>query len=429
MFTVKKTHKKTYFEFLCTLELYEYLFFRVRVPTINTVQDKNGESQDKELLLSSPPTTIVLFTDFLPPEDVTARSSGALSASYGGGAGGGGAGATPDAVWGAADAIRAVVVPQDVAESVRVVATLDLAVAAAGVAAAAAEEAASFGEIDRYMPSADDGYLYNNGVGSAISLVAMRAGREWEEGGGEGEREKSHSDSDSSSSSGGEGGGGVGRNSRPSTASACQGLGLGLGAVAGTDRPSLIVEAVAVLLGCGRDKVAGIEVVSHGFDLFYNKASSATMISATSTSASSGSPFAASPASASAGAGAAAASPTATATDSGVEANWVGPGGVVPAVGKSAGSVGSVINERASELAGKRVVGDAVVVLVDGGMKHGAAGSGVVDEDGEQRVPELRNAYVKVRGFRLSMAERGKGRVASFFWTLLRCLESSIFFS
>ncbi|CAN0471250.1 unnamed protein product, partial [Laminaria digitata] len=87
---------------------------------------------------SSPPATLVLFPDLLPPEDILSRSSS-------------GAG-QPEAVWGAADLTRAVVVPQDSSARLRSFETLDLAVASATIAAAAAEEAADFGEVDRYPP-------------------------------------------------------------------------------------------------------------------------------------------------------------------------------------------------------------------------------------------------------------------------------------
>ena len=47
---------------------------------------------------------------------------------------------------------RAVIVPQDSSARLRSFETLDLAVASAAIAAAAAEEAADFGEVDRYPP-------------------------------------------------------------------------------------------------------------------------------------------------------------------------------------------------------------------------------------------------------------------------------------
>ncbi|CAN0431619.1 unnamed protein product, partial [Ectocarpus sp. 12 AP-2014] len=128
-----------------------------------------------------------------------------------------------------------------------------------------------------------------------------------------------------------------------------EGEGEGAGAV-GTDRASLVVEAVSALLECGRESVASACMLSHGLDLYYNKDVEAE-----------------------AGDGAAAAS----SLDGGgggsrhLLQNGGGGGGVAPGT-----------NERASGLAGRRIVGDAVVVLVGGGMGHGAAGSGDVDGDG-----------------------------------------------
>lgn len=255
---------------------------------------------------SSPPATMVLFPDLLPPEIISARSNLAVDS------------AKPAAVWGAADAMRAVIVPQDPGAHVRAFSTLDLAVAAASIAAAAAEEAANFGELDRYPPIQP------------------------------------------SASTTGEGGGGSGAGDET-------GWSLGAGTVAGMDRPSLIVEAVANALGCDRDKVTGAGMVSHGMDLFYKQE--------TATSP-----------------GSAAANATGAA---GLGAHWRSSGGGDLSV--------PMMNDRASELAGKRVVGDAMVVLVDGGTEHGAAGSGSVDGDTSQADGERRGFLA----LRLCLGGRG----------------------
>lgn len=260
---------------------------------------------------------MVLFPDLLPAENVTARSS--LKHET----------AEPDAVWGAADAIRAVMVPQDSSEHLRTFATLDLAVAAAGVAAAAAEEAANFGELDRYPPIQP----------SASSLGSVGNG---DENGDGGRASKSRS---------GWGGAGIG-------------VGIGIGG-SGTDRPSLIVEVVATLLKCDRERVTGAGMISHGLDIFYKQEVTSSPPSV---------PVAA--------------------TAAGLGAHWKAG---------DTGEAGPGMNERASELAGKRVVGDAVVVLMDGGLEHGAAGSGVVDGgDGEKYEALIRRGGRGVRNGRRS---------------------------
>lgn len=258
---------------------------------------------------------MVVLPDLLPPEDVPARSrspSTPTSAAA--------RNTKADAVWGAADAVRAVVVPQDPSASVHGFATLDLAVAAASMAAAAAEEAADVGELDRYPP-------IEPSASAAFAALAAAAGGgapvedEGRDGKGDGE--------DAAAAA------------RRKVYGSPRGV-LGLGTGARVDRPSLIVEAVAALLQCGREEVTGVGMVSHGLDLFYKQE--------------------------------AAASPS--------KVSKAGGGGG----GKGGGSEGSgsPVNERASELAGTRVVGDAVVVLVDGGMEHGAAGSGELDGDGKR---------------------------------------------
>lgn len=251
---------------------------------------------------SPPPATIVLSPDLLPSEDVPSRSSSAAG------------NAKPEAIWGAADAIRAVVIPVNLGSPVHGVETLDLAVASAAIVAAAAEEAASLDMLDRYPPIDPASIvqdLHNEGVN------------------GEGRGE------------------GSGNSIKVGGFSSATMMENGMG----PDRRSLIVEAAAVVLGCGRESVIGLELEAHGFDLLFNR--DATIQPMPSSSVKGGGVDGSSA--------------------DGVERN--GSGDSVTET--------STLNLRASFLAGRRVVGDAVVVLVDGGMEHGAAGSGDLEGDSE----------------------------------------------
>lgn len=253
---------------------------------------------------SSPPATMVLFPDLLPAENVVlARRSGA----------GAGAGGEPDAVWGAEDVVRAVIIPQDASSRLRTHATLDLALAAASLAAAAAERAAEMGDVDRWVrqPSPER-TAANGGFGGF-------GGGDKEEEGGKGEDEDD------------------------------------AGATMG--RSGLVLEAVSALLGCARDSVAAAGMLSHGMDLFFcQEAASPPPLPSLGGGGGTG----------------------------GGSRSGSGSGLVLGETPRSLDE-GGATNERASGLAGRRIVGDAVVVLVGGGTAHGAAGSGDVDGDGEWR--------------------------------------------
>lgn len=171
---------------------------------------------------------MVLFPDLLPAENVLlARRSGA-------GAGGGidSVAGQPTAVWGAEDVVRAVVIPRDASSRLRTYATLDLAVAAAAVAAVAAERAAEMGDVDRWVrrPSPKRSSAANGGGGGSGFGLGDRAADKGDEEDGDG--------------------GGAG---------------------AGVDRASLVIEAVSALLGCERESVTAAGMLSHGMDLFFNK--------------------------------------------------------------------------------------------------------------------------------------------------------------
>eukprot|EP00752_Nemacystus_decipiens_P014235 g12662.t1 len=122
----------------------------------------------------------------------------------------------------------------------------------------------------------------------------------------------------------------------------------GDGAAAGAGgRANLVLEAVSALLGCGRESVVSAGIGSHGMDLFYSQDADPPPPSS---------------------------APSLTGGGLGGSSRHIHGGG-----GRGGGGA---TNDRASGLAGRRIVGDAVVVLVGGGVSHGAAGSGDVDGDG-----------------------------------------------
>lgn len=247
---------------------------------------------------SPPPATIVISPDLLPPEDVPSRSSSAAG------------NAKPEAIWGAADAIRAVVIPLDMSSPVHGVETLDLAVASAAIAAAAAEEAANLDLLDRYPPIDPASIVqdfHTKGVNGEVNGSSIKVG------------------------------------GFSSSATMENGM--------GPDRRSLIVEAAAALLGCGRESIIGLELEAHGFDLLFNRDATVQPV------------------------------PSSSVKGGGVDGS--GAGGVERNGSGDPVMEASTLNVRASFLAGRRVVGDAVIVLVDGGMEHGAAGSGDLEGDSE----------------------------------------------
>lgn len=188
--------------------------------------------------------------------------------------------------------------------------TLDLAVASAAIAAAAAEEAANLDMLDRYPPidpasTVQD--FHTNGVNGEGSGNSIKVG------------------------------------GFSSAAMMENGM--------GPDRRSLIVEAAAVVLGCGRESVIGLELEGHGFDLLFNRDAMVQPVPSSSVK--------------------------------GGSVDGSSAGGVERNSSGDSVTETSTLNLRASFLAGRRVVGDAVVVLVDGGMEHGAAGSGDLEGDSE----------------------------------------------
>ncbi|CAM9741113.1 unnamed protein product, partial [Scytosiphon promiscuus] len=131
----------------------------------------------------------------------------------------------------------------------------------------------------------------------------------------------------------------------------------------GHAQPPLIVEAVSGLLECDRESVTRTGMLSHGLEIFFKQ--------------------------------------------EGEGGGGFGRGGSRHL--QKGGSV-AVMNERASRLAGKRVVGDAVVVLVGGGVEHGAAGSGDVDGDAldhrDKTSPRLPHVSIETERW----AEEGRNR-------------------
>lgn len=125
----------------------------------------------------------------------------------------------------------------------------------------------------------------------------------------------------------------------------------GDGRGAGAGRAKLVVEAVSALLGCERESVTAAGMVSHGVDLFFCQEAGPPPSSAPSLAAGGSS--------------------------------LGGSSRHLQGGDRGGGGGGGATNERASGLAGRRILGDAVVVLMDGGVAHGAAGSGDVDGDGE----------------------------------------------
>lgn len=301
---------------------------------------RNGNTGDVD---KSPPAAIVLFPDLLPAEVVPDASAEALAS--------GGAAA---AIWGSVDAVRAVLVPQDMLVPVRTVVCLDLSVAEASMAAAAALAADQDGlDQYQYQPVRPMGYEEpgsssgRNGVGN-----------------GSGNR--------SGNGSGGSGSGarGVDDDNRL-FAIGCAGRGgaiesgFGHAYASGFDpsvraaaedakqrRATLLAEATANALECERDSVLITRLPSRGLEI--------CSVKHADSAASGGS-------------------------DMGGISQYDSATGSTSARPETLWRVGSTrltVNERASALAGKKISGDVVVLLEAGGLRHGAVRvESQVDED------------------------------------------------
>lgn len=305
---------------------------------------RRKDASGRSTAVPSPPAAVVLFPDLLPPEVLPAPSPEALAS-----------GTPPDAVWGCVDAVRVVMIPQDSLARVQTVVSLDLAVAAATMSAEQAL-AADYAGLDCYTLGGGGGGGDDNG-GDGSNGNRTRRGN----GSGNGNvAEDNDEDGDDDSDD--------------------DVIGKAFATFGAENRPTLLAEAVSGILKCERDAVVRTHLASRGMDLFYvaiaqdpgavgaglNGGSSAHGVgSSHGLSANISTSFVS----------------TSTYASGGTVTGDAGVGSVV-SQWRSATGVPCVVNERASALAGRKVVGDAVVMLEDGGARHGAAGLEAEEHDG-----------------------------------------------
>lgn len=286
----------------------------------------------------SPPAAVILFPDLLPPESVPEPSAPALAS--------GGAAA---AIWGSVEGVRAILVPQDALTPVRTVVCLDLSVAEASIAAAAALAADEVG-LDRYPPIRPEDYEEPGSSSSPHNNGSNGNGL----GNGNG--------NDSGRDRGDGGAGGDSEDDNRIFAAGARGHDFGFGSPykSGFDscmrattedeknrRAMLLAEATANALGCDRDSVVTTRLPARGIDLCSVR-----------RPGSGGIPF------------------DKSASNHGTESSGAAARAESlrrsPGSGHS-GSVHPTVNQRASALAGKKIVGDVLVLLEAGGLRHGAA--------------------------------------------------------
>lgn len=308
---------------------------------------------------TSPPAAVVLFPDLLPTEVIPLPSALALAS--------GGAAA---AVWGSVEAVRAVLVPQDTATPVRTVLSLDLSVAEASMAAAAAIAADHEG-LDRFQIAPEEVPDDPGGRGSPLSLYASGNGAgnrsSWRLSRGSAANNYDLDNDDDDNRYFATGGLNVGFGHAYKS-----GYTVGVRAAAEKEksrRATLLAEAIANALHCDRESVVTTRLACQGMDIcsvrpeesaspFVAGSNGATPNTITSGGDSTTPPAAVG------------------AADWEPDAQWRGA-----AAGGS--TIPPIANERASALAGKRLFGDVLLLLEGGGVRHGAAGVEFTDtEDG-----------------------------------------------